>query len=127
MYKVIFTAQSGLRLALRTSPIGDFFIEEDPGHTIEGRKEKRSGCCRFTILWGESRFLSPHELKLVLKTTVCCQASISQCETVLLQYVYNFFFLRCTVQKKVLQSTAQASQDRRLFTANNGVPVRLSI
>lgn len=55
MYNIIYTLQLGLHLELRTSPKEVTF--EYKGQVIQSRdKEKRSGCCRFTILWGESRF-----------------------------------------------------------------------
>lgn len=61
MYNIVYTLQLGLHLEPRTSPKEVTLYK---GQVIQSR-DKRSGCCRFTILWGESRFLSGHELKLL--------------------------------------------------------------
>lgn len=90
--------------------------------------KKRSGCCRFTLLWGESHFfLSQHELKSsFLKTTVFSLPS--QHYLSVKQYCYSMFtVLRCTVQKKSPTIYCTGLPFTCLLTANDLVPLGLSI
>ncbi len=90
--------------------------------------KKRSGCCRFTLLWGESHFyLSQHELKSSFfknYSFFAAKPALSQCETVLLQYVYSFK-VYSTEKSPTIYCTGL--RFTCLFTANDLVPSGLSI